>query len=123
MAPTTRSQLTPEGALTHVLTAVLKVADDSPIKKALAAAGATTIIDFMELSRADLSEVTYGTNTKLGIADRNKLLAVQGWYRAQVAPTLGTWSELTDEVFQAYRQTATYGSPPTTVLILLHHRL
>jgi hypothetical protein len=108
MAPATRSQVkSPEGALGHVLSNVLIVGEDAPIRRALSAAGTVTIVDFMELSRSDISELTYGDNeTRLLVADHNKLLAVQRWYRSQQSPSLDTWFELTQSTFQTYRESA-----------------
>ncbi len=106
MAPATRSQLkTPEGALTHVLNNVLIVGEDAPIRKALAAAQTANVVDFMELSRQDLTELTYGTPpTRLSITDRNKLIAIQRWFRDQETPTIDTWFELSADGFQAFRE-------------------
>ena len=113
MTPATRSQAaarTPEGALTYVLDNVLIAGADSMIRKALTAAQTTTVIDFMELSRADLSELTFGdNNARLSVADRNKLLAVQRWYRSQEDPTIDTWFVLPQVSFQAYREQVMVG--------------
>jgi len=113
MAPATRSR-TPEGALAHILTNVLTAGQDSTIRQAFTAAGTNTVIDFMELSKADLTELQVGANTRLTITERNVLLAVQGWYRSQPSPTLDTWFELTTDTLQAYRQNAPLAPNTTT---------
>ncbi len=119
MPATTRSQAgqakTPEGALTHVLTNVLSVVDDSPIMKALAAAQTANVVDFMELSRQDICELSQGDPpSRLSITDRNKLIAVQRWFRDQDSPTIDTWYELTADGFQAFRERTMTGHGSTS---------
>ena len=84
-------------------------AADSPLRSAMKAAGANDILDFMSLTKSDLTSLTWPTagdaaaTICLSLADCNKLIAVQEWYQSQTTPSLDTWFTLTTEVFQTYQ--------------------
>ena len=116
MAPATRSNKTLEGALVHVLDNILLAGADSPIRAALKSAGATEITDLLSLTMEQLAGLQWIIDEqphKLTIAEINKLIEVQNWYKAQTEPTLDTWFGLTNAAFQTYRLTAPTAAAPT----------
>ena len=59
MAPATRNAKTPASALEHVLMTVLSAPADSPLRYAMTAAGALDILDFMGLTKNDLTSLSW----------------------------------------------------------------
>ena len=117
------------GAFDHVLTKVLNLCLQHPIRSALTFYQAVTITDLMTLTEEDFAQpYTYpdpdddnSTITKtLSIMDQGNLKILKIWYTQQAMDptTFKPWYDLTEEAFNAFKlQTSNAPTlPPTSSL-------
>ena len=119
--PTTLDQ-----ALKYILDVILNLNTTAPLRDNLSAVGVHSPQDILDFDLLDLKDayLLNPSQAPLKLSDIKQLDLLRTWYLQQPSPSLDTWFELTQDLFddwryqQALHQQQARSTLPTTLILM-----
>jgi hypothetical protein len=112
MAPATRTKTrTAKESFAFILDSILDLNIDSPVRFGLDELGVVNLEDLMDIDKQSLEDVEFSNQNnekvKFKKLDIIRILKIQQWYADQTNPTSDTWSMLTKDEYDIWKNNFT----------------